>query len=175
MFKLALPAALTTAVAPLLTKKLFYGAAIACAAGLGLGAWLEPPRMPVASAATVVTPPQEPANVWGEAPSDISAVLYSQPDGGPVESQTAAVSRPAPEDDASPEIQPVALAQADPRQVAAAGDTSHAEAKADTAPPADFANPPDRTRPQGRDWASYDSRPRDNDRSEERRVGKECS
>jgi hypothetical protein len=29
---------------PLLTKQLFYGAAISCVVGLGLGLWLEPPK-----------------------------------------------------------------------------------------------------------------------------------
>ena len=29
---------------PFLTRQLFYGAAVACILGVGLGLWLEPPR-----------------------------------------------------------------------------------------------------------------------------------
>ena len=39
----AMGSGLVRAATPILTKQLFYGAAVSCAVGLGLGVWLRPP------------------------------------------------------------------------------------------------------------------------------------
>lgn len=168
MYKLAIPPALQKAVTPILTKKLFYGVAVSCAVGVGLGAWLEPPKAHYGGT-TTITLPQDPPNLWGAAPDSISALAYNPPD--PSQYQTATVSPPAG-------VEPVKLAQADESQVAASGDTSRSEADAPQATPVTFATPrpmalphpaaspqpapppAQAQRPQGRDWAAYDARDR---------------
>jgi hypothetical protein len=163
MYNVSIPVALKKAVTPLLTRKLFYGAAISCAVGLGMGVWLEPPKAHYAAAATTVTLPEDPPNLWGDAAS-----LSAAPEGQPATdattaSQTAAVSPPA-------DVEPVKLAQADPAQVAAAGDTSQTSAPPASPTPVTYARPQplpvprvDSTPVRGRDWASYDARPRGGD------------
>lgn len=159
MSKLAFPAAVKTAVLPLLTRKLFYGAAISCAVGIGLGVWLQPPKPHYGSATPIVSVPQEQPNIWGDtaeaSPAPANALPYEQASAD----QTAAVSPPA-------DVQPVQLAQADPAQVAASGDTRGADA--DSAPDgptqAAYTPPPaDRTQPRRRDGPGYDARGRDNE------------
>jgi hypothetical protein len=164
MFKLALPAAVKTAVLPLLTRKLFYGAAISCVVGIGLGVWLQPPKPHYGSATPVVIASQEQPNLWGDAaeasPAPANALPYAQAS----TDQTAAVSPPAQVQPA--DVQPVQLAQADPAQVAASGDTRSAGADSgpDGATPAAYTPPPpDRTQPRRRDAPGYDSTGRDNE------------
>ena len=96
MPKLSIPIALKTALTSLLTRRLFYGAAIACAVGLGLGAWLEPPKSQFATGgATTVTLPQEQPDPWSGDATAVSSRPYDQPASDPGQFQTAAVSPPA--------------------------------------------------------------------------------
>ncbi len=172
MPKLFIPIALKNAVTPLLTRKLFCGAAVACAVGLGLGAWLEPPKFYYGSANTVVTPPDEKPNPWLQDVS-VSPISPDQAVTDPNADQSAAVSPPAG-------VQPIQVAQQtttsgqafDRAQVDASGDTSQAPQDppapshvvwTQTAPR--FDPRADQDRGQTRDWASYNSRsePRDNE------------
>jgi hypothetical protein len=158
MFKLFDPDTLKRAVAPLLTRKLFCGTAVSCAVGLGLGVWLEPPKVHYGSTATPVVLPQPRSDAWGDGAANAAPAPAAQPATDPDAEQTAAVSPPAAD--------PVQLAQADPRQVAASGDTS--QAPQDEAVPAQAAYqgpPPYPYRAQQRegDRGGYDVQGRDND------------
>ena len=155
MFKLFDPDALKKAVAPLLTRKLFFGAAISCAVGLGLGVWLEPPKVYYGSAVTPVALPQSQPDAWGDGVADAAPAPAAQPATDPDTEQTAAVSPPAPD--------PIQLAQADPRQVAASGDTSQASDDAAPAQAAYEGPPPYRAQDRNRDWTGYNAQDRDND------------
>ena len=127
MSKLFIPIALKTALTPLLTRKLFFGMAISCVIGIGLGAWLEPPSFQAAAAATTVTLPQEQPNPWSGDASSVSSQPDNQPISDPNWPQSAAVSPPA-------DPEPLHLAQADEAQVAASGDTSQAQQSTAIAP-----------------------------------------
>ncbi len=139
MTKLFIPVALKTAFTSLLTRKLFFGMAISCVVGIGLGAWLEPPKFHFASAATTVTLPQEQPDPWSGDATSVSSRPYDQPAADPNWTQTAAVSPPAA-------AEPIHLAQADESEVAASGDTSPSQggqSDADDSPtPARQASPP---------------------------------
>ena len=111
MPKLFIPIALKTAFTSLLTRRLFYGMAISCVVGIGLGAWLEPPKFQFASAATTVTLPQEQPDLWSGDASSVSSRPYDQPAIDASWTQTAAVSPPAA-------AEPFHLTQADEGQVA---------------------------------------------------------
>lgn len=172
MAKPFIPIALKTAVTPLLTRKLFYGAAVACAVGLGLGAWLEPPKFYYGTANTVVTPPAEQPNPWLQDVS-VSPISPDQAVTGPNLDQTAAVSPPAAAEPMQVADKTIASHQAfDRAQVDASGDTSQAQPEpsppsrmvwTQTSPRSDAREEQDRG--QARDWASYNSRPgyRDNE------------
>lgn len=157
MSKLIFPAAVKTALLPLLTQKLFYGAAISCAVGLGLGVWLQPPKPHYGSTATpVVTLPQEQPNLWGDVAE--ASPAPSQPYAQAPADQTAAVSPPA-------DVQPVQLASSDGAQAAAPGAAPSADLITDSDPgptqAAYTAPPPDQTQRYRRDRSGYDAR-RDN-------------
>ncbi|HEY5409530.1 MAG TPA: hypothetical protein VIJ94_02275 [Caulobacteraceae bacterium] len=114
MPKFKLPPAVVHAVKPLLTRVVGCGAAVSCAAGIGLGAWLEPPSMHTASAATVVNLPVQ-QGVGGDDPGALPALAYAQSISVADPDQTATVSPPA-----DPSPAKFAVAQADfPTQPAA--------------------------------------------------------
>ena len=97
--------------APFLTRPLFYGAAIACALGLGLGAWLEPPAAGIAP-----TGLRAPAQLLSAPPSaqpaanQAARVVYCPPEVRPSPAEAAEALRPparaeppsATRDDATP-------------------------------------------------------------------------
>ncbi len=175
------------ALRPLMTRKVACGAAAALAVGIGLGVWLQPP-MPHYGSQTVINPPQEQPNLWGQDASSVSTMPYDQPVTSPAVYQTASVSPEATAAIATTSgesARPMQLAQADPRQVAASGDTSHnaVDAAEDARPtqvtyskPAALNVPPPQAQPQpqrqaqlqpdgpprgqARDWATYDVRDR---------------
>jgi len=163
MYKLSVPVALKKAIVPVLTRKVFYGAAISCAVGLGMGVWLQPPKMQYAAAATTVTLPQDSSNDWAQDAS-VSALPPGQPAADPDANQTASVSPPAGG-------QPIQVAEADSgpaqydnAQVAASGDTSRAPADVAPAqvayvqPQTERIPSPDRPRYRDRDSNGYDAR-----------------
>ena len=179
MSNITIPASVQRALRPLMTRRVACGAAAALAVGIGLGAWLQPPQ-PHYGAQTVINPPQEQPNLWGEEASATSSLPFTEPATSPAVYQTASLSPPAGGGaaDAAGTMQ---LAQADPRQVAASGDTSHAAADPPQARPTQVTYtqpaplnvpapqpprpaqpqaPPEPPRAQGRDWASYDARNR---------------
>ena len=169
----------------LMTRKVACGAAAALAVGIGLGVWLEPPKPHIGSQ-TVINPPQEQPNLWGDAPSSVSTLPYSQPETSASAMQVASLSQPAggygDSAASAPSGGTMQLAQADARQVAASGDTSHAAAPVarpieatdthvtwtQTQPQARPVQPlqpqapvqMEQPRQQGRDWAAYDVRDR---------------
>jgi hypothetical protein len=86
-----------------MTRRVATGAAVALAAGVGLGAWLTPPPAHYGSTTpVVVTPPEQQQDVWTSDVANAAPLPYGQPDASAVDAayQTAAVSPPAP--DASP-------------------------------------------------------------------------
>jgi hypothetical protein len=160
----------------LLTRKLFYGAAVACAAGLGLGIWLQPPKFYYGSPTPVAAPPPEQPNPWLQ---DVGAspISPNQSVTDPNADQSAAVSPPAVAQPIQVAQQTDASAPTDDRaQVVASGDTS--QAQPDPPGPASsrvvwtqqqrrYDSRPDQDRYQNRDWAAYDSRPSGRDRDNE--------
>ncbi len=68
----ALLAGMARAVTPLLTRQLFYGIAVSCALGLGVGAWLQPQisqaRQGAMQPVAILAPPAEAAEVSYPAP-----------------------------------------------------------------------------------------------------------
>ena len=164
MPKITIPESVSRTLGPLMTRKVCCGAAVALAVGLGLGAWLEPPK-PHVGAQEMINPPQEQPNLWGADASSTSALPDNQPETTAGMVQTASVSPPAPTAN-------VQIAQANAAEVAAAGDTSAAQpdqaqpTQVTYTRPAPLAAPqapaqpqnPAAPRPQGRDWASYDVR-----------------
>ena len=167
MLNNTIPESVSRALGSLMTRKVGCGAAVALAVGLGLGAWLEPPKPQVGSQ-QMINPPQEQPNLWGQDVSSTSALPYNQPETTPDTSQSASVSPPA-------ETANVQIARANAAEVAAAGDTSTAQ-PAEPQPtqvtytrPQPLAAPPAASQPQippgppraqGRDWAAYDVRDR---------------
>ncbi len=107
MLKPTLPSAVVRAVMPLMNRVVACGAAVSCAVGIGLGAWLAPPALPGASAATVVNLPVV-QGVDSDDGGGVSPLSYAQPESDVGADQTAAVSPPAAAAPAS-----LALAQAD--------------------------------------------------------------
>ena len=119
MSNIRIPDSVSRALRPLITPKVGCGAAVALAVGLGLGAWLEPPK-PHYGTQDLINPPQEQPNLWGQDASSTSALPYNQPESTPGMFQTASVSPPA-------QTANVQIAQANAAEVAAAGDTSSAQ------------------------------------------------
>jgi len=106
-------------VSPLTTSKpLYYGAAISCAAGLGLGLWLEPPRAHMVRPGSM-TPfdiqlPQDPAPVAALSVAPRTDASYAWYTPTPAVQPAAAVqSQPQPQLIARNEP-PIQLAEADP-------------------------------------------------------------
>lgn len=120
MPNITIPPSVERALRPLMTRKVAYGAAISLAAGIGLGAWLQPPPAHYGSGTTVVTPPPEQANPWGEEVSSVSTLPYTQPETTSGVYQTASVSPPADAGAANdtPTVQPAVQTstQPSPRQ-----------------------------------------------------------
>ena len=102
----------------ILTKQLFYGAAVSCAVGLGLGLWLEPTRpqmlppdsmQPVAISAPTEDPSalDQAVSVAPQVEATPAAYVSSpSPDPAPAETATAETS--------SPQFMPVTKAGAGP-------------------------------------------------------------
>lgn len=101
--------AVRRALAPLLTQRLFYGAAIACAVGLGLGAWLKPPPVKVTSGGDtpavvlpiVADPTDQASTETVDTPAPAAPVQPVEPPPRPT--TVAALSPPA--DDSQPQPQ----------------------------------------------------------------------
>jgi len=125
-------------LAPLLTQQLFYGAAVSCAVGLGLGLWLEPPRaevlQPGSMDSSMIQLPPNPTYPDSLAPTPMPAFYsWTQPQTEPaVEAgeRTDAVYEPVAQSEP-----PIQLAEADPadraRETGASG------------PPLDLDSPPE--------------------------------
>ena len=140
MPKFTLPPALVRAVKPLLTRVVGCGAALSCAAGIGLGAWMQPPSLQAGQATTVVTLPAE-QNGWSEDTGGLPALSYAQSVSVPDPDQTAAVSPPA-----EPSPARVAVAQNEVQTPPAAlGEP----ARDDDADPQDLPAPPANGPPGG--------------------------
>lgn len=170
MPELSVPIGLKKAITPLLTRKLFFGAAISCAVGLGLGVWLQPPKFYYGAATPTVTLPQDQPNPWVQA-AEAAPMPAGQTVTDPNAAQAAAVSPPAGG-------QPMQVAQQadastvsfDRTQVAASGDASQAQQDPQGPTQAVYAQAEggwdtraDRNRYRNRDWASYSARDRDNE------------
>lgn len=102
----ALGHGLARVATPFLTRQLFYGAAISCVVGLGLGLWLEPPRPRLTKPGSMQPLPIN----FQPQQQDQGAVVDVSPAPLPYEAPETRQEPGAPTDDAdaSPEVSPPA-------------------------------------------------------------------
>lgn len=103
MPNITIPPSVKEALRPLMTRKIAYGAAISLAAGIGLGAWLQPPSFHYGSTGTTVVRPPAQTDPWSADVSSASTLPYNPPGSSPNAFQMAAVSPPAGQ---APTVQP---------------------------------------------------------------------
>lgn len=94
--------AVRRALAPLLTQRLFYGAAISCAVGLALGAWLKPPHARTFSSGDEALYIQPLTTQTAEATDDQAPAPPEAASPDPAPTQVAALSPPAGDTEAQP-------------------------------------------------------------------------
>ena len=106
MPNITIPPSVKEALRPLMTRKIAYGAAISLAAGIGLGAWLQPPSFHYGSTGTTIVTPPAQTDPWSADVSSASTLPYNQPESSPSAFQMAAVSPPEPRWTPQPEQRP---------------------------------------------------------------------
>jgi hypothetical protein len=144
---------LARAAAPILTKQLFYGAAVSCAVGVGLGLWLEPPRPHLVESGVMQPvamgdPAPQPVQTTDEAPAAPLPYLASAPREAAQEPAAVPVA-------AVQEVPPQPAAQVIPAK--AAGPPLRLE---DAQPAGPYEAPPPERRPDPR-WRQDEPRGRD--------------
>ena len=151
MPNITIPPSVMRAVSPLMTRRVAYGAAISLAAGIGLGAWLQPPSFHYGAVGTTVVTPPEQSDTWTQDASGFSTLPYSQPESSPGAFQTASVSPPAGDAPmAQPAVQATTIASSQDDADEApwqAGDAQKAAVKVA------YNSRPQPAPGAGRDWA----------------------